>query len=312
MKKKRTTTVNQTIALTIAGILLASFMGTVGMMTSSSQLQTAEASSHSVRGLYLWQTARCFDANSCNNLLAQTKAAEQGSASNLFMHYGFGDTPETFQVDALKAAVGPNDFLCHQLGMEGVSLPDLEVLADELVALEQHFNCTQDMWLVYNLENRAETQAEFADPLGSFQDAKDIANAHDLRLAASPAESISIGSLADDIAGLVTIYHAQVQSEQNDDADCSDLYTELDLIIDNIRASHPNKVITFQTAPGQGAAPDGSGGTKSITETITDCMDAAYANTSVNGATVWFRGGDIDSGLWQNLMTYWETTFPSA
>jgi hypothetical protein len=297
--------------LTFIGITLL-----IPLTTITTTTPEAEASSHKVRTLYYWASARCSTgATGCNTLLDATLDAERGGASQLVFHFGPGQVPNfpnTLQINTMKAAIDSRQFRCHEVGMQGVSLAQLEVLADVVKAeFKDGYNCTTGTaigpLLGYNLESGLSPAAEVADPVASYEEAKDIAVAHGLRLLATPARGMLTNNAdAIAIAGdsvLMDIQEAAVQTSGT----CSNLVTHLDGRVDTIRERYPNKAIVFQISLTQ---PDA---TVSMME---DCMDAAYAGTTASGAVVWWGSSHVEIGVeqdeWEQAMTYWENNFPNA
>lgn len=284
----------------------------IPLTTITTTTPEAEASSHNVRALNYWATARCSTgATGCNTLLDATLDAEAGRTSNLIFHFGPGQVPtypNTLQINTMKAAVDSGQFECYQVGMQGVSLAQLETLADVVKAkFKDGYSCSKNPWLGYNLESGLSPAAEVADPVGSYDQARQIAAAHGLSLLATPARGMLTNNAdAVAIAGdaqMLDIQEAAVQSSGT----CSDLVTHLDGRVDTIRATYPKKVIVFQISLTQ---PDA---TVSMME---DCMDAAYARTAVSGVVVWWGSTHVEIGVdvdeWEQAMTYWENIFPNA
>lgn len=308
MTNKKT---KQTVAFVVAGILLASFMGSMGILptTQTTTIQQASAFGHGgERGLYFWQTAHCSTETSCLELRADTTAAERGTTSNLIFHYGpirdtadenDGQQPTQLHIDHMLYTVNTaNDFKLAQVGMQGISLAHLEQLAD---VVETNF---PGGWLGYNLESGLSPAAEVSDPVGSFQEAEDIAEAHGLRLLAVPANSLlNSNPQAANIAATADMVVVNVAGLQ--DSDCTEARDEVIDNVDRIRSVHSNKAIVFQISLSR------DGATQAMMQT---CLDETLnaANPGASGWAIWWDNAAIDNNTWRNSNLYAETNFPSA
>jgi hypothetical protein len=301
-EKTNTNQTTKTIAIVIAGVLLASFMGTIGMMTTAQQSQTAYAQFETERNksVYQWQTNKCSTAASCDNMRDITNAIRANSQSApgdlLIMHLPFGGVLQQYQVDAMKEVTG----LCGTCrGVQFRSLADFEANVDEVAA------AFPNGIIGYNLENDASTADEFATPVLSYGEAKDIADEHGLKLFASPAYSIANSGQIDDIGLLAWWVHLQVQVIADQDTTCEFLSNKVANRVAYIEAAGSSQEgeISFQLSLTQPAVAG-----KTIQQTVEDCIDMTIPG-DVDGLAVWFSGSQIDNGLWQTVMTNYEEEY---
>ena len=297
-KKKTKTTMNQTIAFVVAGVLLASFMGTMGMMSQQAALaQTGEI--NSVR--MIWHSARCFNEATCNDLRDMTNRVLE-SGDQLVFHYGLGQDPQPYQIAAMQGVTAVTN---ANKGFEFFSLAEME---EHAPTLDSAFNGAG--FLSYDLEgsigNGPSPDAELQDPVTAFEDAKAIALAHTLGIRAAPSHAISSNNgHLQGISEIVGRYHLQSQPKQDDDATCSIMETWIDgrvSAIEAVRSGLEGK-ITFQVTLTGNAA---SG--KTPFDTAKDCIDAVLPN-DVDGVSIWFGGAQYDDGSLETLLEYLQNTY---
>src|SRR5688572_15375767 len=141
MIKKKTNTTTNTIVFVVAGMLLASFMGTMGLMTSSSSVQTAVAD-HGYGGeqdktIFMMTEDTCSTTAECDDLVSRINARGPDSDDKLIFHFGPGTIPQSGgnSWDVAIAALGEvNGPTTVNRGVEFSSLDELLVWADDLDA----------------------------------------------------------------------------------------------------------------------------------------------------------------------------------
>lgn len=249
------------------------------------------------RTLFLWQIAKCSTAGSCDNLRDITSGVVQGSTNVLMMHYGPSESPQQFQIDALKETTG---ITTAQKGMEFTSL----------VAMNQSAQLIEDNfpggWIGYNIEGNS-PQIEQDHPTTSAASAEDIAEAHGLRLMIAPGFDIMNSGAIDDMAAHADMVNLQVQRLQDDDTTCATLDAKVAnrvQVIENLVPSLEGEII-YQLSFGQAAATG-----KTQLQTITDCMNAVSPD-DIDGVVVWLSGTSITDGTWEQAYAYHESHFPN-
>jgi len=225
------------------------------------------------RTVFMWQQSLCNSTTSCNNMRDITLDSSDYFRDLLIMHYGPDQNPTATQITAMDQVTDITD---SRKGMEFVSLAELE---EHAATIATNF---PGGILGYNLEGHS-PDAEEADPIGSVQAAKEIAEDHDLKLWVAPSVAIMNSNDIDDIAGIAYFTHLQVQGSQDDDTTCNILKNKVIERVQFIQSAFPNKdgFLSYQLSLTQNAA---SG--KTIVETIEDCMDVT-TSTDVDGASVW-------------------------
>jgi hypothetical protein len=250
----------------------------------------------------VWLTTRSATAQKdLANSVLQNHQQQQGTINGkdiIIFHLGKGVVPTQAMVDALKAVTKVTDV---RKGFEFFSLTELD----------QHAGFIRDKGLgliSYDLENGASPSAEVNDPLGSFQQARAIANREGLDLMAAPSNAISSGQYVGDIAQLVNSYHLQSQPKQNDDSTCNTMKNWVEDRVSVLESANSNLKgrITFQvTLTGNIAAGDPDAFT-----TAKRCIDAILPG-DVDGVTIFWNGAMWDNGKYEELLRYVEDTYSS-
>jgi hypothetical protein len=300
MNIKKTTINQKTIALVVAGILLASFMGAMGMMTQTSTTTYAQSGEKNV-SIFNWQTNRCFSTTTCSNMRDITNNVQKGTLDILLMHFGNTGATQTQIDNAVAAMHGVDGIVNARKGFEFQCLAHLEQWAPTIA---QEFGT--NALLGYNLET-ASCGTEEDTPVGSTQAAKSIAVENGLRLFMAPSHFITHGSASDDIVQKTYWYNMQMQQHQDDQPECSTLASEAAervSFFESADAGSEGEIsyqLSFAQSPAEG---------KTIVETIKDCMDAVTPG-DVDGVVVWFNSAAIDNGTWEEVMAYHEDNYSS-
>jgi hypothetical protein len=290
------------IAIIVAGTLLASFMGTIGIMTT----QIAEAQQNSSQNHHsrlVWLTTRSFSAQ------ADIANAElQGSQSDferkdmLVIHLGAGVTLTQAMIDAAKSVT---KITPARVAVEFFSLADMQ--ANVAKVKSAGFGA-----VAYDLEPVASPQAEVDDPVAAFQQAKSIAATKNLALFAAPSRGIT-EDFGAQIAPLVVRYHIQSQALQNADATCSQMTTFVSDTVDELEAANSNleSRITFQVALTDTRKWSGD---PDVFTTAKRCIDSVMASSGASdadGASIFWNAASFDNGALQQLLDHYESTYSS-
>jgi hypothetical protein len=264
-------------------------------------IKAAEAQSWELNhSRMVWLTTRSATAQKdLANSVLQNYHQQQGTINGkdiIIFHLGKGVVPTQAMVDALKAVTKVTDI---RKGFEFFSLTELN----------QHAGFIRDKGLgliSYDLENGASLSAEVNDPLGSFQQARAIANREGLDLMAAPSNAISSGQYAGDIAQLVNSYHLQSQPKQNDDSTCNTMKNWVEDRVSVLESANSNLKgrITFQVTLTGNIAP----GDPDAFTTAKRCIDAILPG-DVDGVTIFWNGATWDNGKYEELLRYVEDTY---
>lgn len=281
--------------------------------TTAPLLQTASAQSSDPNQLRIvWHTARCSNQASCEELADVTNAivgdADSGHKDTLIFHYGVGQTPQQYQIDAMKSVTGISD---ARKGFEFFSRPEIQ--AQMTTAKNAGFRI-----MSYDLEGRVgegpSPDAALQDPVGTFNAAKNmlinfnqangLGSTNSLQLQATPSHSIS-EDFAAQIAPKVIWYHLQSQPIQGDDTTCAIMEDWVNDRVTEIEGANSalEDEISFQVTLTTHAA---SG--KTAFETAQDCIDVVIPN-DVDGVSVWWGGTQYDNGQMEQIYTDTETTY---
>lgn len=296
--------IGQTIALVVAAMLVAGFLGTTGLTAAIAT--TSDPNNTRM----VWHTARCSNQTSCDNLKDETLSAlgakellsTTGQKDTLIFHFGSGQDPQSYQISAMQSV---NSMDNVRKGFEFFSLAEIEEHLPTLDAA--NFNI-----IAYDLEgsigNGPSPDAELSDPVQAFQDARTLvddyntANSENIELMAVPSRAIT-NSHAADIAEEVQWYHIQSQPNQDDDTNCSTMETFVDNMTSNIegaKAGLEDEITAQVTITGNAASG------KTAYETAVDCIDAIIGN-DMDGFTVWWGGTQFDNDEFLDIYTYLET-----
>jgi hypothetical protein len=248
----------------------------------------------------VWLTTRSAIAQKdLANSVLQNHHQQQGTIDGkdiIIFHLGKGVVPTQAMVDALKEVTKVTNV---RKGFEFFSVTELD----------QHAGFIRDKGLgliSYDLENGASPSAEVNDPLGSFQQARAIANREGLDLMAAPSNAISSGQYAGDIAQVVNSYHLQSQPKQNDDSTCNTMKNWVEDRVSVLESANSNLKgrITFQVTLTGKIAP----GDSDAFTTAKRCIDAILPG-DVDGVTIFWNGAMWDNGKYEELLRYVEDTY---
>src|SRR5919109_5140256 len=263
-------------------------------------IKAAEAQSSELNhSRMVWLTTRSATAQKALANSALQNTQQQGTINGkdiIIFHLGKGVAPTQAMVDMLKTVTKVTDV---RKGFEFFSLTELD----------QHAGFIRDNGLgiiSYDLENGTSPSAEVNDPLGSFQQAKAIANREGLGLMAAPSNAISSGQYGDDIAQLVDRYHLQSQPKQDDDNTCTIMKNWVEGRASVLKAANSNLEgrITFQVTLTGKIAP----GDPDAFTTAKRCIDAILPG-DVDGVTIFWNGATWDNGKYGQLLRYVEDTY---
>jgi hypothetical protein len=263
-------------------------------------IKAAEAQSSELNhSRMVWLTTRSATAQKdlANSALKNQQRQRTINGKDIIIfHLGSGVAPTQAMVDALKAVTKVTDV---QKGFEFFSLTELD----------QHAGFIRDNRLgiiSYDLERGASPSAEVNDPLGSFQQARAIANREGLDLMAAPSNAISSGQYAGDIAQLVNSYHLQSQPKQNDDSTCNTMKNWVEDRVSVLESANSNLEgrITFQVTLTGKITP----GDPDAFTTAKRCIDAILPG-DVDGVTIFWNGTTWNNGKYEELLRYVEGTY---
>jgi hypothetical protein len=261
--------------------------------------QTAQAQSGQLKhSRMVWLTTRSATAQKdlANSALKNTQQGTINGKDIIIFHLGSGVAPTQAMVDALKGVTKVTD---TRKGFEFFSLAELDQHADYI--RHRGFGL-----ISYDLEAGKSPDTEVNDPLGSFRQARAIANREGLGLMAAPSNAISSGQYGDDIAQLVDRYHLQSQPKQDDDNTCTIMKNWVEGRASVLKAANSNLEgrITFQVTLTGKIAP----GDPDAFTTAKRCIDAILPG-DVDGVTIFWNGATWDNGKYGQLLRYVEDTY---
>jgi hypothetical protein len=283
-------------SLVLATIIMGSMLLFSGV--SSTVLLTQQAAATTTQANHFrmyWTTARCSNEDSCNEMRDFTNSVLDGSDYVIF-HYGSGQTPQKYQIDALKGVTSMGD---ARMGLEFFSLAELQRHAPTVKANGFGF-------ISYDLERGASPASEVNDPVNSVRKARAIADANDLYLQLAPSNAISNSQYADDIGKITNRHHLQSQILQDDDTSCAKMDSWVAgrvRVLEGAKSILEGK-ITFQVS----LNPDLAASGKTIFQTAKTCIDR-IANDDVDGLSIWWTSSSWDDETYQNLVRYYERTY---
>lgn len=261
--------------------------------------RTAQAQSGQLKhSRMVWLTTRSAMAQKdlANSALKNIQQGTINGKAIIIFHLGNGVAPTQAMVDTLKGVTKVTD---ARKGFEFFSLAEL----DQHAGYIRH----QGFGLIsYDLEAGKSPYTEVNDPLGSFRQARAIANREGVGLMAAPSNAISSGQYADDIAQLVDRYHLQSQPKQGDDKTCTIMKNWLEGRANVLKAANFNLEgrITFQvTLTGKIALGDPDAFT-----TAKRCIDAILPG-DVDGVTIFWNSATWNNGKYEQLLRYVEDTY---
>lgn len=248
----------------------------------------------------VWLTTRSAAAQKdlANSALKNTRQGTINLRDIIIFHLGSGVAPTQAMGDALKGVTKVTD---TQKGFEFFSLAELNQHADYI----RHHGFGL---ISYDLEAGKSPDREVNDSLGSFRQARAIANKEGIGLMAAPSNAITSGQYADDIAQLVDRYHLQSQPKQDCDNTCTRMKNWIESRSSGLEEANSNLEgrITFQVTLTGKISP---GDPNSFT-TAKRCIDAILPGNA-DGVTIFWNGATWDNGKYEKLLTYIEDTYSS-
>jgi hypothetical protein len=139
--------------------------------------------------------------------------------------------------------------------------------------------------------------------LDNFIDDYNAANGVTMQLGAAPGYHITNqNSKIDGIAPEVTWYHIQGQQDQDNDGNCTAMQNFVNTRNTRLESAKPaiEDETSFQVTLTAHAA---SG--KTAYETAFDCITTVMPD-DVDGVTVWYGGGNVDNGEYEDIYTHAE------
>jgi hypothetical protein len=281
--------------LIMGSMLLLSGLGNSILSTHQAVPAKAYAQTEGNHFRMYWTTVRCSNEDSCKEMRDFANSVLD-SRDFIIFHYGSGQTPQKYQIDALKSVTNVGT---ARKGFEFFSLAELQRHAPTARANGFGF-------ISYDLERGMSPASEVDNPLNSVRKARSIADANGLYLQLAPSNAISRGQYADDIGKITNRYHLQSQIMQDDDTTCARMDSWVAgrvKVLEGAKSSLEGK-ITFQVSLNPNLAADG----KTVLQTAKACIDR-IANDDVDGLSIWWSSGSWNDGTYQNLVRYYERTY---
>jgi hypothetical protein len=282
--------------LVLASIIVGSMLLFSGLSSAMPLAEQAAAQSTEPNHFRMyWHTARCYNATTCNEMRDFAKSVLDGS-DYVILHYGSGQTPQKYQIDALKGVTAVGN---ARKGFEFFSLNELRKHAPAVKA--NGFGL-----ISYDLEKGASPDSEVNNPVGSMQEAGTIARSNGLSLHVAPSHALSNGQYADDIAKLTNRYHLQSQVIQDDDTTCGKMDSWVTGRVKYLEGVKPilEGKITAQVSLNPSLAAEG----KTVFQTAKACIDRV-ANDDVDGLTIWWTSASWDDETYHDLVRYYEDNY---